>query len=275
MNVRGTLATIAVLAAAAGAHAEGPRDGSRFALRLDVAGSMHPSDANLETAYYPAGPDYSIFTDRETKMLYHFDQKFGASISGALCYRLTETFDCECGLGFTSYSINEIDQNSRRTHLEAGDRFNETIDYPEAENADFMSVVIRPAVRFKPASQGKIAMYLSAGGDVMILSGSGGLAFELPGTSIGGLPPDVAELEFDGSEVLLGFDFASGIEIALSPAVALHFGASYVVMQKAFGDFHEIVVDAELGDDLELIGYSFKGMSFSGLRAAAGVIWYP
>lgn len=268
--MRGAKLLFAALAIASCARAGEAGDGSKIYLRLDVGGSMHPSDQNLETAYYTTGPDYDIFTDRQTQMLYHFDQKFGASIAGAVGYRLTNTLACECALGYTGYFINEINQDSRHTCLQ-----DESIDHPDAECADFSSIVIRPALKFKPASQGKIALYISAGADVAILSASGELAFEAPGTSIELAAPEVVPLEFDGSDVVLGLDIESGIEFALSPTVALHVGASYIAMQKAFEDFHEIVVDADLADELEGIGYSFDGMSFSGLRAVAGVIWYP
>ena len=273
--MRGAKILFAALAIASCVRAAEAGDGSKIYLRLDVCGSMHSSDQNLETAYYAAGPDYSIFTDLETKMLYHFDQKFGASIAGAAGYRLTNTLACECAVGYTSYFINEINQNSRRTRLEDGDRVSETIDYPDAECADFTSIVVRPALRLRPASQGKIALYISAGANVAILSGSGDLVFEMPRSSIDGLPPEVASLEFDGSGVLFGVDVESGIEFALSPSMALHVGASYLAMQKAFKSFHEILLDAALADELESVGYSFEGMNFSGLRAVAGVIWYP
>lgn len=269
------LSMLVVLLAGGPAAGIEARKDTRLYLRLDAGGSVHPSDKTFETFLYSSGPDYQLYTDQETKMLYHFDQKFGFVVSGAAGYRLTKAIECELGVAYTSYDIGSVDQEAHHSIMLLSDRYRWVNEYAEAGETSFRSVDVRPAIRIKPSRRGPVVPWIGAGIDVCVISGSGELAFELPGTSIEGALPEVARLAYDGTETLVGVDIASGLELRFWPSFSLNFGASYLFLGRAFKSFHEIVVDGELSRELEDIGYLFDGMSFAGVRAFAGVVWYP
>jgi hypothetical protein len=289
MRKIGAVAVVAALAFLAGADRCAAADGtsdSRLSLKLNFGVSAYPSDEDIT-----GGPVTALGVSPdpyETKsvMIYHFDQKFGKELYGAVCWRANENVELELGFGYRDLQLEITQHNQYSCWVNTSGIPEYVTSAPEALDTktdnDFSIITIRPGASFTMSKKSGIIPYLSGGLDVMIVQATTTLDFIRPyvtenppghfnlfaGTN--GLQED---LVFDASQVILGLDIGTGLEFRASQLLSFTFGVSYLFQfGKAFSDFGSYVEDNPADPAIKDANYSFEGMNLTNVNFAIGVI---
>lgn len=276
------VALIALSVAVAGRSAlaaDDPKVG--FKIRFGVAG--YPSGKDIETAPYTAIDDSPEIFDSKTMMQYHFDQKFGQTIHGAVTYRIRRGLELEMGFGYTDLQL-EITQHGktgrRDRTTDPPEYFWTLFDYPPQKGGEFSYMTFRPGLNLLLASKTRLVPYVGVGLDIIRAKGKGNLEFAVPYVTQEGpnyyLNYRTEQLDFEGSSTVFGLDLASGLEFVISPAVSVNFGVSYMFQfNGAFEDFGSMVKENPAAPVITDVEYFFDGMTMSNVHFSFGLIFHP
>jgi hypothetical protein len=273
--------TALAIAAAGGTALAGGESKIGFKIGFGVSG--YPSDKDLVTAPYKAAGDSPDLYDSRTAMQYHFDQKFGKTIYGAVTYGIRRGLELEMGYGYTDLQM-EITQHyetkgwSRAVDPPVYGSWG-VFDYATQKGAAFSYMTFRPGLNLLLASKSRIVPYVGVGLDVIRVKGKGNLEFSVPYVTQEGpvshFHMTTERLDFEGSDLVFGMDLSSGLEFVIAPAVSANIGVSYLFQfNGAFGDFGSMVKDNPDAPIIKDVQYYFDGMTLSNVSFALGFIFH-
>jgi opacity protein-like surface antigen len=257
-------------------------DGSRIGFRIGFGVSGYPSDKDIVTAPYKAIDDSPDLFDSRTAMNYHFDRKFGTTVSGAVTWRVGRNIELEVGFGYTDLQM-EIAQHFGRGQW---DRLPDPpvyhplgealYDYPTQKGAEFGYMTFRPGLNLLLSSKSWFRPYIGVGVDVMRVKGSGHLDFAVPYVTQEGsqyyLNTRAERLDFEGSSTAFGLDLTSGIEFIITSAVSAEFGVSYLFqIDKALDDFGAMVKANPAAPVITEVQYYSSGINLSSVSCRLGL----
>lgn len=263
------VAVLAALAIMLGDHSAAASDGSKLSIKTSFGVSGYPSDKDVVTGLLTPVGAVEAGCDSKTFMQYHFDEKFGKTIYGAVCYQAPRSLELELGLGYTDLQM-EITQRGRGVMVSPCYVDFQSM-YDTVRDSRFRLFTIRPAVNLRASSKSRYFPYLSLGLDITMVKGKANLDFGVP--ALEQLGSDyylsiVAEpLILDGSQTVMGLDVGSGLEFRLVPAVSIAFGLAYTFQfQKVFKDFGGFV-SAGSSPTAAAVDYHFDGMNLRNIAA--------
>jgi hypothetical protein len=283
MKKRGMLVALTALVVAGFCSSAPAEDESRVGFKLGFSVSGYPSDKDLVTAPYKAIDDSPDLFDSRTAMQYHFDRKFGTTVSAAATCKIGRGLELEMGFGYTDLQL-EITQHYGRgqwvrtvdppVYYPLGEG---TYSYPTQKGADFSYVTFRPGLNLLLSSTSRIRPYVGVGIDIIRVKGSGNLDFAVPYVTQEGpnyyLYTRTERLDFEGSSTVFGLDLASRLEFVVTPAVSVDFGVSYMFgFNGAFEDFGSIVKDNPNAPVITDVQYYFDGMNLSNVSFTLGLM---
>jgi hypothetical protein len=283
------IASIAILAALAVAVVGGTApagDGSKIGFKIGFGVSGYPSGKDIVTAPYKASGDSPDLFDSRTAMQYHFDRKFGKTISAAITYGIRRSIEMEMGFGYTDLQM-EITQHYGTggwdRHMDPPvyyglGRYGAS-EYPTQKDGEFSYMTFRPGMNMLLSSKSWLVPYIGVGLDVIRAKGKAHLDFAVPYVTQEGpnsyLNTRTERLDFEGSSTVVGMDIASGLEFVITPAVSAYFGVSYLFQfNGAFEDFGEMVEDNPAAPIITNVQYYFDGMTMSNVSFALGFIFH-
>lgn len=257
---------------------------NRFSVRVFFMGKRYGSDEGFVTSYYAAEGDDPSLYDTRCQMKYHFDSKLGAAMNVAFCYAINETFELECGLGYTSIMMDITQRfNYFRNAYIGGSSYYSSTDYEDVSDYDYDVFNIRPGVNLYLTSGARFMPYIGARLDVKIIRADANLLFAKPYViEEGGQyhlfigdEADVEKIHIEGSQALFGAGFESGIEFKTNEGVSISFGLFYDIhIRKAFDDFGDLIEDSEQRSEIKNIGYTYDGMEFTTIGVLLAMKYY-
>jgi hypothetical protein len=267
------VAALAALAIALGGRPAAASDGSKLSLKLSFGVAGYPSDKDVTTGLLTPVGAVEAGCDSKTSMRYHFDEKFGKTLYGAVCYQMPRSLELELGLGYTDLQM-EITQRGEGVAVSPCFVNFQTI-YDTVNDSKFRIFTIRPGVSLRPPSRSRYSPCFGLGLDIMMVHGRGNLDFGVPELEHLGLDTYVSTADepliLDGSETIVGLDVGSGLDVRLAPAVSIEFGFAYTFQfQKAFRDFGGLV-SARSNPTAGAADYRFAGMNLNNIAALVSV----
>jgi len=278
MRKRICIAVFMTLAIVLADHDPAAADGSRFSIKTSFGVSGYPSDKDVISGRITPAGAVEAGCESKTFMRYHFDEKFGKTIYGAVCYRMQRNLDLELELGFGYTDLEmEITQVGTGITVEPC-QVESQFKYDTVRDSEFRIFTIRPGVNLRASSAARYAPYLILGLDIMMVRGRANLDFGVP--EVQQLGPDtyvaIADepLVLDGSQTVMGLDVGSGLEFRLAPAVSIAFGLAYTFeFQKVFKDFNGVVSSAST-PTAAAIDYHFNGMNVANIGALVSLTFH-
>ncbi|MGD1048560.1 MAG: hypothetical protein ABR899_07410 [Candidatus Krumholzibacteriaceae bacterium] len=284
MRVGGWIVVLAVLTAtpARGMATAVTDMAGGFSIKMSFNVSAYPSDQNITGITYPVTGDTPQRLDAKSVMLYHFDNKFGRTAYGALCYRATNSVEFEMGFGYNDMQLEVTQHNNLGRWYKSGSTpqyvWDETAFDTQRDNK-FSIITIRPGANFRMSSKPRIVPFISVGLDVMIVKAKTTLDHVHPYVTPQGpdydLNTTMETMDVEGSNTVVGMDLGSGLEFKIAPAISVSFTVAYLFQfQKAFSDFGQYIKDNAVDPGIKAATYYSDGMNVTNVSFGLGMKVY-